>query len=205
MWERYNDGDADSSGLEDEFLCEYVDGTMDPVVQEVFEEYLRMNPELKRHVECLRNTRLILCRYGCRCHAPRDLHDRLRHRIACELMNGQVPFQLVLSDRLRSFATMTSAMALVFMVGMLAGVPVLEVESGAVPAITLAEVKGSQRALWAGDRVATPLSNHESYLPRMSAFAPLSSVRSLISHNTRPAWHASDSAVAALAGTQSAP
>jgi anti-sigma factor RsiW len=47
----------------DEWLCEYVDGTMDPSVETVFEQYVEANPELKAHVERLRKTREILC--GC--------------------------------------------------------------------------------------------------------------------------------------------
>lgn len=205
MCEGYNDGEADFSGLEDEFLCEYVDGTMDPVVREVFEEYLRMNPDLHRHVECLRNTRLLLCRYGCRCHAPRDLNDRLRRQITCEMMNAQVPFQLVLSDRLRSFATVTSAVALVFMVGMLAGVSVLESDSGDVPAITLLEMRSSQKAMQRfGDRPAVSLQ-HEPFYPSLSTFVPLSSVRSIISSDSHSGSEHTDTSIAMLGGTRSAP
>ncbi|MEX1055638.1 MAG: hypothetical protein WED81_06380, partial [Rhodothermales bacterium] len=83
MCERYNaTGHDDRPSLEDEFLCEYVDGTMDPVVKQVFEEYLHSNPDLQAHVECLRNTRMILCSYACGRHAPNDLHDRLRRQIS---------------------------------------------------------------------------------------------------------------------------
>jgi len=81
-----SEGD-DASGL-DEFLCEYVDGTMDPVVRTVFEEYLRQNPHLVEHVECLRQTRSVLCRYGCRMRAPAALQERLRARLAQESVSG---------------------------------------------------------------------------------------------------------------------
>jgi anti-sigma factor RsiW len=47
----------------DEWLCEYVDGTMDPSMEAVFEQYVEANPELKAHVERLQKTREILC--GC--------------------------------------------------------------------------------------------------------------------------------------------
>lgn len=205
MCEGYDDGEAEFSGLEDEFLCEYVDGTMDPVVREVFEEYLRMNPELNRHVECLRNTRLLLCRYGCHCHAPRDLNDRLRRQLTCEMMNAQVPFHLVLSDRLRSFATVTSAVALVFMVGMLAGVPVLEPSPGTVPAITLSEIQGARASMHALRDRSPAFSNHKPYYPSLSAFAPLSTVRSVFSPDWQAGWQHTDTSLALLHGTRSAP
>ncbi len=205
MCEGYNDGDADFSGLEDEFLCEYVDGTMDPVVREVFEEYLRMNPELNRHVECLRNTRLLLCRYGCRCHAPRDLNDRLRRQITCEMMNAQVPFHVVLSDRLRSFATATSAVALVFMVGMLAGVSVGEPNPDAVPAITLLEIRDAQKSAQHFRDRSAAYSHHQPYYPSLSSFVPLSTVRSTITSDSHPGWEYTDINIATLYGTRSAP
>ncbi|MEX0600487.1 MAG: hypothetical protein WD021_02555 [Rhodothermales bacterium] len=119
-------GEDNHPDLEDEFLCEYVDGTMDPVVQEVFEEYVRTNPELREHIECLRDTRLLLCRYGCRCQAPNDLHARLRRELTCELMNGRVPFQILLTDRLKGVATVSTAMAILLLIGFLGGVIVVD-------------------------------------------------------------------------------
>jgi hypothetical protein len=66
--ERPFDGGAPGDGAPsyewlDEWLCEYVDGTMDPSVEAVFEQYVEANPELKAHVERLRQTRDLLC--GC--------------------------------------------------------------------------------------------------------------------------------------------
>ena len=51
----------------DEFLCEYVDGTIDPVVCDALEEYMRMNPRLADHVRELQHTREVLLCYGVRC------------------------------------------------------------------------------------------------------------------------------------------
>ena len=45
----------------DEWLCEYVDGTMDPSLEAVFEQYVEANPELKAHIERLQKTRDLLC------------------------------------------------------------------------------------------------------------------------------------------------
>ena len=66
--ERPFDGEASGDGPPsykwlDEWLCEYVDGTMDPSVEAVFKQYVEANPELKAHVERLRQTRELLC--GC--------------------------------------------------------------------------------------------------------------------------------------------
>ena len=61
----------DSAEL-DEFLVEYVDGTMDPVVRGAFEEFLRVYPEVRTQVDRLASIRMELCKLGdhCQCHAP---------------------------------------------------------------------------------------------------------------------------------------
>jgi hypothetical protein len=71
----------------DEFLVEYVDGTMDPVVRGAFEEFLRVYPEVRAHVDCLTSIRTELCKLGddCRCHAPPGFQDRLKRQLACEM------------------------------------------------------------------------------------------------------------------------
>jgi hypothetical protein len=73
----------------DEFLVEYVDGTMDPVVREAFEEFMRVYPEVRAHVDCLASVRTELCKLGddCRCHAPPGFQDRLKRELACEEMS----------------------------------------------------------------------------------------------------------------------
>ena len=78
--------DLDPSDL-DEFLVEYVDGTMDPVVREAFEEFLHVYPEVAAHVDCLASVRTELCRLGddCRCQAPPGFQARLKRQLACEM------------------------------------------------------------------------------------------------------------------------
>lgn len=174
--------DDDHSDLEDEFLCEYVDGTMDPVVREVFEEYLCANPDLKDHVECLRSTRMLLCRYGCRCRAPFDLHDRLRRELTCELMSGRVPFYVILADRFKGVATATSAVALLLVLGWMSGAPVSQTDEG-YAGVAAAAVVGSQ------DKPREPfrlqetrpalMINNAGMSPRMSPLSRISSVRSV--------------------------
>ncbi|MDX1429469.1 MAG: hypothetical protein R3282_04230, partial [Rhodothermales bacterium] len=65
----------------DEFLCEYVDGSMDPVVREVFEEYVTQNPDLARHVESLCQARRILTASRCPCRLRADFDERVRRRV----------------------------------------------------------------------------------------------------------------------------
>jgi len=56
----------------DEWLCEYVDGTMDPSLEAVFEQYVEANPELKAHIERLQKTRDLLCQCSRLGDAPPD-------------------------------------------------------------------------------------------------------------------------------------
>lgn len=64
----------------DEWLCEYVDGTMDPPLRAVFEEYMRANPDLKAHVERLEETRDLLCQCG---RMPSTACDRKTRADVC--------------------------------------------------------------------------------------------------------------------------
>ncbi len=108
----------------DEFLCEYVDGTMDPAARMAFEEYLRANPQLLEHVQRLCRARQVLCRYGER-RAPRGFQSRLRSRLACEMGRTHHPALPPLAERLGTFAMWGSAMIIMLIVGMLAGATLL--------------------------------------------------------------------------------
>lgn len=70
-----------------DFLCDYVDGTMEPQARELFEECLTANPDLAAHVDELKRAQSTLCRYGRNVAAPSDLHaalhDRLRSDCRC--------------------------------------------------------------------------------------------------------------------------
>lgn len=109
----------------DELLCEYVDGTMDPTVQSVFEEYLETNPDLAAHVRCLCETRNMLCRIGaCRC-ASLTLQAQLRVRLSNELARKNHS-SAVLWSRLGKVAFVTSAASLLLLVGMMAGISIFQ-------------------------------------------------------------------------------
>lgn len=108
------------SGL-DEYLCEYVDGTMDPLVREVFEEYLCANPEVAAHAERLREARSVLRCYGCRCRAPRGLHAKLRRRLAAEAVGDVIRVPYPAAFQLNSIAVFASAVAVALLLGLAVG------------------------------------------------------------------------------------
>ncbi len=115
----YPDYSDQSDDQLDEFLCEYVDGTMDPCVRQAFEEYLEANPSLAQHARCLCNTRNMLCSYGGR-HPAETLQEQIRHKVACEL-NRKNKHEALLFNRLGSAAMLTSVVSLMLIMGMMAG------------------------------------------------------------------------------------
>jgi anti-sigma factor RsiW len=88
----------------DEWLCEYVDGTMDPALAAIFEQYVEANPDLKAHVESLRETRRLLCE----CGRPAELSCEARER-ACNRVQEKVCSQ-VESDLLQSRAPLSTVL-----------------------------------------------------------------------------------------------
>lgn len=70
----------------DEYVTEYVDGTMDPAVREAFEEYLEANPRLLEYVCCLSDVRCALRDLNCSCRAPSGVQARLRRRISGKMV-----------------------------------------------------------------------------------------------------------------------
>ena len=61
----------------DEWMCEYVDGTMDATTRVAFDEYLDRNPELRRQVARMRDMRFILGSSAC----PHDVINAVGQRI----------------------------------------------------------------------------------------------------------------------------
>lgn len=66
--------------LMDEFLCEYIDGTMDYAVRAAFEECVERDSGLSNQVRHLRGTRRLLHEY--RLRTPRGLRARVQIRLS---------------------------------------------------------------------------------------------------------------------------
>ncbi len=102
-----------------EWLCEYVDGTMDPSLEMVFEEYVQANPELKEHIEQLQHTREMLCRCEEPLTAPEDVCAQVRGAVEGDLLRS--PRTVEETVREHPIATVASSMAVALVVGMFAG------------------------------------------------------------------------------------
>ncbi len=133
-----NPGEQDFTDL-DEWLCEYVDGTIDPVVCEALEEYMQHNEALASHVERLREARHLLCQYGCSYQAPSGLQPRLRRRLATEIVQEAQPFMGLSSTNLMTLATVTSVVAILLIFGSTRTTGNATIASNAEPAMAFQE------------------------------------------------------------------
>lgn len=120
------DGDAPEDGAPsyewlDEWLCEYVDGTMDPSLEAVFEQYVEANPDLKAHVERLRQTRELLCG----CDLPEEPSPNAQAEVCSEvekdLLQSSASLSGVVSQRPVVTLGIASTVAVALVVGFLAG------------------------------------------------------------------------------------
>jgi len=105
----------------DEWLCEYVDGTMDPALETVFEKYVEANPELKSHVENLRETRQLLGRCSELKEASRKAKARVCGQVECEMLRSQASLGESFSERSSLLVGVASSMVVALIVGFFAG------------------------------------------------------------------------------------
>lgn len=109
----------------DEWLCEYVDGTMDPSLEAVFEQYVEANPELKAHVQRLQQTRELLGG----CTAPDTPSTDPQVEVCTEVEDDLLQTSTVLPGLgARSAAALgvASAVVVALVVGFLAGSMLVE-------------------------------------------------------------------------------
>ena len=113
-------GDAPYEWI-DEWLCEYVDGTMDPSLEAVFEQYVEANPELKAHIERLQQTRELLCECGRSAGPTADVEPEDCPEAACEFPSPAPPAPD--AERARPVVALgvVSSIAVAFVFGLLVG------------------------------------------------------------------------------------
>ena len=173
-----NDGTPSYEWL-DEWLCEYVDGTMDPSVEAVFEQYVEANPELKAHVKRLRQTRDLLC--GC------DPPDRPAVNPPPEVSREeeedllQSPTLLPEETGGQSAAALgiLSSIAVALAVGFLAGAMLVEPNTLS-PSPTVSTVEGQAPSQESVRDEVPPHRSERSALPRRSQARSLSTDEPLL-------------------------
>ncbi|MFB6229870.1 MAG: anti-sigma factor [Salinibacter sp.] len=114
------DGAPDYEWL-DEWLCEYVDGTMDPSLEIVFEKYVEANPELKAHVERLRQTRELLKNCGPPEGPSTDTQGQVCSEVEEDFLQSSAPLSTLASKRPLTAMGVASSVAVALVVGFLAG------------------------------------------------------------------------------------
>ncbi len=123
------DGDDASYAWLDEWLCEYVDGTMDPSLQATFEKYVEANPELRAHIKQLNETRDLL---GQQC-APEPpspekrqrvcnrVRSRVCQKVECDMLRSQTSLFALAHDHPSVAIGFASSIAVALVVGIFAG------------------------------------------------------------------------------------
>ena len=154
MEEGYEHSEENDFADMDEWLCEYVDGTIDPVVREALEEYMQTNPALASHVERLRETRHLLCRFGYRHKAPSRLQPELRCRLANEIMHDAEPFLARYTFPLTAVAAISSLAAILLIIASTTGttfqIMSLDAQSSNIPA-----AQHTQLPVWQASPIET--------------------------------------------------
>jgi len=155
------DGDDASYAWLDEWLCEYVDGTMDPSLQATFEKYVEANPELKAHIEQLNETRDLL---GQQC-APEPpspekrqrvcnrVRSRVCQKVECDMLRSQTSLFALAHDHPSVAIGFASSIAVALVVGVFAGALLFGPESYPT-AMTPATTTAADRAPVPTDRSA---------------------------------------------------
>lgn len=124
--DRSGDGEHPRYEWLDEWLCEYVDGTMDPSLEAVFEQYVDANPELKAHVERLQETRELLCNCRPPTEAPSDIERKVCAEVECDMLRSSAPVVQILWERPLVVLGLASSMTVALVVGFLVGVAAVD-------------------------------------------------------------------------------
>jgi anti-sigma factor RsiW len=128
----------------DEYICDYVDGTMDPAVRGSFEEYLAANPQVADHIETLVSASDMLrnCADQCPCVAE-DFQTRLRCAVEHECAPDDTAGAWL--DRMSGIVLVTSAVTIMCL-AVLAPSPSSVVAERAEPGSTVVLTPGSSRS-----------------------------------------------------------
>lgn len=153
----------------DEFLAEYVDGSMDPTVRAVFEELMRVNPEVAERVCYLKHVRSELCQLNCQCSAPAGFEHRLRRQLAYEMMREQPPVAPDVTEPLSLAAVLASLVLLLTLAGTTYEVVIHDVMLDAPEAVVLetpgVPLEGEAAARALPERFFLPQAQEVAFAP----------------------------------------
>ena len=142
MEEGYEHSEENDFADLDEWLCEYVDGTIDPIVREALEEYMQLNPALASHVESLMETRYLLCNFGCKHKAPSQLQPLLRYRLQNEIVEESEPWLSKYNVPLVTMAAISSIAAMLLIIASTTGTA--SVNTMSFPRLGASQIVASQ-------------------------------------------------------------
>lgn len=118
----HTSNDETPYGWIDEWLCEYVDGTMDPAQEAVFTSYVEANPDLKAHIEELKRTRALLGQCGMPDPPPtKEAQNRVCDHVESDLLRSRLSLTEALSTRPRFTAGLFVSVLAALMIGVVVG------------------------------------------------------------------------------------
>ncbi len=162
------DGDRPYEWL-DEWLCEYVDGTMDPSLKAVFEQYVEANPELKAHVERLQETRNLLCECGLPEEPSSDLESKICTEVEWDMLRSSTPVSDALWRRPMAAFGVASSVVVALVIGFLMGATVVDPPSST---FTASPPSTNRVAAGADPSPSAPTPVHTPWLDPVSTHSP---------------------------------
>lgn len=180
------DGDDASYAWLDEWLCEYVDGTMDPSLRAVFETYVEANPDLKAHIEQLNETRDLLGQRGTpsppspekRRRVCNRVRSRVCRKVECDMLRQQASVADLIRDHSGAALGVASSLVVALVVGIFTGALLFGPQSplsgsplAATPAVTS---DGSSSAPSSSAPSSSAAVTFATSSPAPYAFAPIS-------------------------------
>jgi hypothetical protein len=175
------DGDDASYAWLDEWLCEYVDGTMDPSLRAVFETYVDANPDLKAHIEQLNETRDLLGQRGTpsppspekRRRVCNRVQSRVCRKVECDMLRQQASVADLIREHSRAALGIASSLVVALVVGIFTGALLFGPQSStsgsplaATPSVTS---DGASSRPSAASRSAAPSATDRSSSARASS------------------------------------
>ena len=142
----YNSDNADNSDKPSdsafhELICEYVDGTMDPDVELVFQEWLRQDPEIEAYVMKLKEAhQLLVSCSGAQCTSD-EFQARLRKRLELEkALASRISLKLhnrIILSLFKPSPMLVAALLIAFSLGFILSGPI----TGDIPSETVYAVQ----------------------------------------------------------------
>jgi hypothetical protein len=162
-----------------EWLCEYVDGTMNPALEAVFTSYVEANPDLKAHIEELQHTRNLLNQCGLPNDAPAThrAQTNVCDRVESDLLCSKLSLQEALDQRPQFTAGLVASVVAALMIGVFVGATMVDTPAPSAVAAESEPVEQHAPNSRLSNRLSSDRLPMPTALPAPGAQSELSSTR----------------------------